>query len=140
MIDVRVCREIKFPAARVWSLLSNFGDLSWTKGWSKLETEGDDIGMIRRIIIDGMEPIEEILESMDHGQRRFSYRIPRMPMPVSDYRADVEVAAVDEYMSRITWHCTATAEGVSEAEATTIMHATYGQLLDWVEAELSSRG
>lgn len=140
MIDVRVCREMKFPAAKVWSLVSNFGDLSWTKGWSRLETEGDGFGMIRRIIIDGMEPIEEILESMDHQQRRFSYRIPNMPMPVSHYRADVEVAAIDEHTSRVSWHCTATADGASEADATKIMQATYGQLLDWVEAALSSRG
>lgn len=139
MIEVTVSRELAFPAQKVWSLLSDFGDLSWTKGWNKLETQGQGVGMVRRIIIDGMEPIEEILESMDHQQRRFSYRIPNMPMPVSDYRADVVVVAVDEYKSRVSWHCTATADGASEAEATAIMQATYDQLLSWVEAELSSR-
>jgi hypothetical protein len=139
MIDVTVERELPFPVDQVWGLLANFGDLTWTKGWSKLETEGEGIGMIRRVILPGIDPIEEKLESMDHTQRRYSYTIPKMPMPVSDYRADVSVVAAGDAATRVIWHCTAVADGASDEGATQIMQDTYAMLLNWAEEALAAQ-
>ena len=139
MIEVHVERELAFAEDRVWALLSDFGDLTWTEGWDKLETEGEGIGMVRRIIMPGIDPIEETLQSMDHDKKQFSYTIPNMPIPVSDYRAEVSVAGVDTARSKVSWRCTAKQEGGSATDAAAMLEATYDQLLTWVEKALTER-
>ncbi|MDP4652506.1 MAG: SRPBCC family protein, partial [Haliea sp.] len=77
MINVKVERELNAPVDKVWSLLEDFGNLKWYPGWTKLDVIGEGPGMIRRIHMDGMDSIDEILESMDPASRSFSYTIPK---------------------------------------------------------------
>jgi hypothetical protein len=137
-VEVHVSRELDFTPAQVWAVLGNFGDMSWTQGTERVEVVGNGIGMIRRIFMPGMDPIDEVLESFDDAALTFSYSIPRgLPMPVSDYLADVEVQALGDNRTRVNWHATAVPTGgVSAADASAILHGAYGQLLGWLEEHL----
>jgi len=137
-VEVNVSRELDSTPGQVWAVLGNFGDMSWTEGTERVEVVGSGIGMIRRIFMNGMEPIDEVLESMDDAAHTFSYSIPRgLPMPVTDYLADVRVVALDGDRSRVDWHATALPTGgVSAADASAILHGAYGQLLGWLEQHL----
>lgn len=133
MIDVKVSRNYDVPAARVWALLADFGNISWAPGMDKVQVVGSGVGMVRRIDM-GDFVVEEKLESLDHNAMRFSYTIPKMPMPLTDYRAGGQVVATGANSCRVDWFCTATPEGMSAEEATATVEGLYGQLLGWIQA------
>ena len=58
MVEVHVARDLDFPAATVWALLEDFGDISWAPGIDRIEVIGEGIGMIRRLHMQGMDPID----------------------------------------------------------------------------------
>lgn len=135
MIEVDVVKELDAPVSKVWEMLENFGNLDWYPGWDKLEVLGSGPGMIRRIHMNGMDPIDEILESMDAATRSFSYTIPKMPMPVSEYRASVEVHSLDDgARTKVHWHCTAKPVGIPEADAQAMLEGVYADMLAKLEA------
>lgn len=139
-MEVTLHRDYAFPAEKVWALLSDFGDISWAPGMEKVEVIGEGIGMTRRIFMPGMDPIDEVLESMDHDARRFSYTIPTgIPMPVTDYRAGAQVVATGDDSCRVEWFCSATPEGVSEGEAAEMVKGFLGMLLQWIDDHLQQK-
>lgn len=138
MAEVLLQRDYDFSADTVWALLANFGDISWAPGMDKVEVIGDGIGMIRRIHMPGMDPIDEVLESLDNDSKTLSYTIPAgIPMPVTDYRAGPTVIATGENSCRIDWRGSATPVGVSEDEAAEIIRGFYTMLLQWIDDHLS---
>lgn len=137
MIDVQIIRDLPFSANAVWAVLSNYGDISWT-GAPKVEVEGSGLGMIRKVIMDGMAPIEEVLESMNHEAMTYSYTIPRgLPMPVSNYRADVQVEPIDESSCQVHWHSTAQPNEGSGSDGQQMLEAAYSHMLDGLEQRLA---
>lgn len=141
MIEVKLSREVDVPAALVWPILENFGDISWAPGIEKVDVIGEGIGMIRRIYMPNMEPIDEQLMAMDGAAMSLSYEIPRgLPMPMSNYSASGQVVDLGEGRCRLNWvgRCQPEA-GLSEAEATQIVEGTYVMLLDWIAAEAEKR-
>lgn len=139
MIKVDVVKELDAPVSRVWELLQNFGNLDWYPGWDSIEVIGSGIGMTRRIHMTGMDPIDEILESMDAASMSFSYVIPKMPMPVSEYRASVEIKALDNGERTLAnWRCSAKPEGIPEADAQAMLEGIYADLLAKLEVAAKS--
>lgn len=139
MIEVDVVKELDAPVSKVWEMLENFGNLDWYPGWDRIEVLGSGVGMTRRIHMTGMDPIDEILESMNAASRSFSYTIPKMPMPVSEYRASVEVHSVDDgARTKVHWHCTAKPEGIPEADAQAMLEGIYADMLAKLEAAAKS--
>jgi carbon monoxide dehydrogenase subunit G len=134
MIRVKVERELNAPVDKVWALLEDFGNLNWYPGWTDLETIGEGPGMTRRIHMEGMEPIDEILEAMDAASRSFSYTIPKMPMPVSEYRAEVSLEPLDNGARTLArWNCSAKPEGISETEGQAMLEGIYADMLAKLE-------
>lgn len=137
MAEVLLQRDYDFPAATVWALLSDFGNISWAPGMDRVEVIGEGPGMIRRIHMPDMEPIDEVLEAMDHDNMTFTYTIPSgIPMPVTDYRAGPTVVATGENSCRIDWRGSGTPVGVSDEEAAEIIKGFYTMLLQWIDEHL----
>lgn len=133
MIKVSVERDLKAPLATVWAMLEDFGNLDWFPGWSKIEVVGSGVGMVRRIHMEGMDPIEEKLESLDSANHTLSYTIPNIPMPVTDYRANVKVKAAGDGC-HITWQCQAVPAGIPEADAKAMLEGVYSDMISKLEA------
>ena len=139
MIKVNIEKELDAPVSKVWELLENFGNLDWYPGWDRIEVVGSGIGMTRRIHMTGMDPIDEILESMDAASRSFSYTIPKMPMPVSEYRASVEIKSLDNGARTLAnWRCSAKPEGIPEADAQAMLEGIYADMLAKLEVAAKS--
>ena len=137
-MNVEVTRDYTFPAASVWAVLGNFGDLSWA-GNPPVEVIGSGPGMIRRLTMPGMAPIDEQLESLDHANRTLSYTIPRgLPMPVTNYAATIRVEDTGAGTSRVRWNATAVPDGVSAEQAGQIIEGAYGQMLGWLQDRLAA--
>jgi hypothetical protein len=142
MVEVHLERDLAFPAARVWAVLEDYGNMEWAMGPPRVEVIGEGIGMTRRILMDGMEPIDEVLESMDPDTMSFSYAIPRgLPLPLTDYRSRARVEALAEGGSRIYWscQCTPTDAAMSAEDTESLMHATYNALIDSLEKFLNKQ-
>lgn len=140
MASVLLQREFDYPVDTVWALLADFGDISWAPGMDNVEVIGEGPGMIRRLHMPNMEPIDEVLEAMDHDKRSFTYTIPRgIPMPVTDYRAGPTVVDLGGGRCRVDWRGEGTPVGVSEEEAEGIIRGFYEMLLQWVDEELARR-
>lgn len=138
-LDVHVQRDLGHSPERVWGILGNFGDMSWTVGTERVEVIGEGAGMTRRLYMPGMsEPIDEVLESMDAGARTFSYTIPRgLPMPIAGYRATVRLEALPSGGCRVHWSATGSAVGMDAAQASGILEGAYAQMLGWLEDALA---
>ena len=138
MLNITVEKTLPFDAETVWALLADFGNIGWATGDNRVDIVGEGIGMIRRIIIEGMEPIDEVLDSLDHDAKILAYSIPNnIPLPVSDYNASAQVIAQSDNSCQVIWRGQFSAQaGTSDEEAKTIMMSMYEQLISWVEAYL----
>jgi hypothetical protein len=140
MVEVSLIRDLDFTAQRVWAVLEDYGNMEWAMGPPKVEVIGEGIGMIRRVLIEGMDPIDEVLETMDAEQMSYSYSIPRgLPLPLTDYRSSARVEKRDDGNARVHWscQCTPTDATMSEADIERLMHDTYNSLLDSLAAFLT---
>ena len=139
MTVIQFQRDIDFPAPSVWAVLEDFGNMSWAQGLSRVEIMGEGVGMTRRLHMDGMEPIDEVLESMEPEIMAFSYSIPRgLPLPVDDYLARARLEALESERTRVNWTCECTPRDpeMDPAELEKMIHATYNLLVDMVSAHL----
>jgi carbon monoxide dehydrogenase subunit G len=114
------------PAAAVWAVVGDFGDLAgWMPGVESCVVDGDD----RFLKIMGLE-ITERLESRDDDARVIVYGIVG-GVPVGNHKATISVID-DGAASRVTWDVE-----VEPDEMTDFMHQTYQQALEALKAHLA---
>jgi carbon monoxide dehydrogenase subunit G len=95
----------------VWLAMRDYGDLSWTEGIEEVVVEGEGVGMLRKVRIDGSSDwILERLTARDDEAKTFSYAIEGDGMSgFSNYQAHVRVEpAGDDCI--IHWQCRAKAQ------------------------------
>ncbi|MGI9284612.1 MAG: SRPBCC family protein [Pseudomonadales bacterium] len=131
MVEVTVTRELNAEAEKVWAILGDFGNLFWVPGPEKVDVIGSGEGMIRRLHITGMEPFDEVLQSLDADQKTFTYAIPKNAViPFDNYIADVTVSAGADNTSQVVWHCTLDNGDVPETDAKSMIEGSYTMMLD----------
>lgn len=138
MIVIAVGREITHPIKSVWKVLADFGNMEWAEGCERVEVTGEGNGMIRRIYRQGMKPVDEILLSLDHAAKTYSYSVPdTQPLPLKDYVANVSVSRLPNGNTQVDWTSTALAgKGVDDDEATRIFEQACVDMLDALQAFL----
>ncbi|SNS36323.1 Uncharacterized conserved protein YndB, AHSA1/START domain [Sphingomonas laterariae] len=138
-MNLKLERDYAFAPAKVWAVLGDFGNIGWAAPGVQVDKIGDGPGMIRRIHMPGMEPIDEVLEAIDNDAHRFSYTIPRgLPMPITDYRAVVELSPIGDNGCRVHWSAVGVATGdFTGDQAAEILAGAYNQMLDALQAHLS---
>jgi hypothetical protein len=138
MVEAVLQHDLNFPAEQVWAVMGDFGNMAWT-GAPDWEVIGEGVGMTRRVLMEGMDPIDEVLESLDNEAMSFAYTIPRgLPLPVDEYRSEARVEALDADHCRVHWSCTCVprGEGMSAADVQALMEQTYGGMLAGLEQYL----
>jgi hypothetical protein len=137
LAHARATGEIEAPAKAVYDLLADFGDVGWMRGVTRVEVEGEGVGMRRSIFAGGDEAVVEELESLDAGARRVSYTIPHNnPLPVADYHATCTAVDLGGGRSRLDWEADFTPVGVDQDAAVARVEAMYGVLIGWVKSAL----
>lgn len=132
MVEVNLTRDIAASSDAVWAVLENFGDLSWVPGaGDNVEVIGEGVGMIRRINMEGLDPIDEVLESMDRAAKSLSYSIAKNAViPFDKYVASVRVAEKDASTATVFWDCTFDEGEIPGADAKAMIEGNYNMLLD----------
>ena len=141
MAKVSVSKTINAPAAKVWTMVSEWGGThKWIPGVGPVSVEGDGVGSVRSAELDpatGFEGrISERLEAFDNSAMHFRYCVVgESPMPISDYVAEMKVVESGDGQSEVTWSSTWEPSGdISEADLLPGFDGLYALALDNVAA------
>lgn len=133
MASLTVTKEIAAPAAKVWALLADFGNVSWIPMAAGVVVDGSGPGMRRLIRGGGSDPIVERLVSIEPGQRTLCYSIDENnPMPVHRYETTVRVSPIGAGRTAIEWDVSFEPSG-DEADAASAIRAIYDMMAKWLE-------
>lgn len=110
---------IDAPADKVWSIIKDFGDMSWHPGIKSVSNqEGNKKGAIRVLTLTNGGTISEELKKYDEARMSYSYKITEMStaktithsgseekvpvLPVDNYAASIDVEAQGD-KSKVSW-------------------------------------
>ncbi len=98
-------QNINSSAAEAWSVFSEFAEfLTWNKLDVGMEVNGNGIGMVRTLIIEGFGRVGERLDELDHNTRSQRYTLVEgNPLGMQSYSAEIQIKAVDEQNCCIYW-------------------------------------
>ncbi|GGJ87647.1 SRPBCC family protein [Pseudomonas matsuisoli] len=134
MIHVYASIDLEHPAEQVWRLIGGFDSLP---KWLPMITasEAGEGGRVRTLTLEDGGVIVERLQVFNEQERNYRYTIERAPLPVRGYLATLQVTAWEKG-SRVEWSSTFEADGVPEAEAKSILEATYAGGLNALKERL----
>jgi len=138
-MQITIDKKLDVPAQMVWDLLADFGNVSWLAGISKVESEGDGVGMIRHIHIGDMPPVVERLDELDPESMRLDYSIVKGNLPVDNLRGSATVEPMAEDRCKITWHIDFKAqENITEVQAEQLLSGIYTGILESLGRHLTA--
>ncbi len=132
---------IQAPADKVWSKISNFGDLgAWHPAVAKTEIidgNNNEVGAVRRLTLQDGGQIIEALTAYDSAANTYSYTITEGVLPVSGYASTIQVIPTGSG-SEVVWagnfkrkdRSATPAKGQDDETATTTISAVYRGGLD----------
>jgi hypothetical protein len=133
MASITVTKELAAPAATIWALLADFGNVSWIPMAPEVVVEGSGPGMRRHIRAGESAPVVERLVSVDAAERTLRYSIDENnPLPVRRYEATVRVSPAGGGRTAIRWDASFEPTG-DETEAANAIQAIYGMMATWLE-------
>lgn len=143
MPNMTVSKQISAPAADVWSILANFGDVSWIPAASRVEVDGEGPGMRRLIYGSNETPAVETMVSIDPQHMRLAYTITNNPLPVRRFESVAEVSgAPTSDTCVITWTVDYDPVGDSETDADRAFQGirlVYDMMAGWLGEAASGR-
>jgi mxaD protein len=112
--------QVDAPAAKVWSIIKNYDDMSWLPSVKSVAAKGGNAaGATRVLTLKTGGTIDEELKKYDEEKMTYSYRITEMSshkeithsgqnekipvLPVTDYAASIQVEAKGDKASVIKW-------------------------------------
>ncbi len=100
--------EINAPAAKVWSVVGNFQDMSWLAGVVKTTGKGGNVPdeATRQLTLQSGATVDELLNRYDAQEMSYSYRIDKVDvkvLPVHDYSSTIAVVAEGDGKSKVEW-------------------------------------
>ena len=108
-------------AEQVWLKMQDFADLGWAVGIADIEIEGQGIGMVRRVRLEGSEDwLEERLLTVDQSTKKLEYGIDEGMMGITHYRATAQVIPQAQGC-QIEWTCRGQVEASEVAEKEPIL-------------------
>ncbi len=139
MFEAEVSREIAVPVDAAWSVLSDWGSITWIPGPEKVEVEAAGSTITRRMFIPGAAPIEETLHGSDPLARRLDYSIAVSELfQLADYRGHITVVPAGDNC-RVEWRCSFDQGAMSDEQAAAAANGNLNFLLDSLKAYLEQQ-
>lgn len=138
-MNIIVTRDFKVAAEHVWSVLEDFGNMSWLNMADiSIQVIGEGIGMVRRVSLNG-QYIDERLESMDKEAKLLTYSIEECELfPFKNYLAQMTVEKINELECKMTWMSDFEEGDMPEEEAESMMTFNYNTMLDSLAVHVES--
>lgn len=123
--DVTKTATIAAPPAKVWKTIGTFcGIGDWHPAVEKCVLSEKGGKHVRTLSLKGGGTIVEEELARDEKAMSYTYTILESPLPVSDYKSTLSVAA-DGSGSKLTWTGSFKAKGVPDAKAEEIIGGIY---------------
>lgn len=132
--------ELDIPAADLWALLGDFGNMMWVPNVASCEVQGDGVGMVRILKTDDGLEVREYLDALDNAAMHLAYSIPKdAPMPILEYRATIDISDLGQGRSAISWKGYGEEQGMSAEEADAMMAGMYKGFVELAAAKISGQ-
>ncbi len=132
--------DIAHPAAKVWGLLSDFGNISWLgRGIQRVESQGSGPGMSRTLYWQyATEPSIQQLEAIDNKRMTMRYSVrASASLPVTALHVSHRVAATSSGQCRLHTHFELHAEAAEyEADLLQVLESWVNLLAENLATQL----
>lgn len=126
MTTVNVSETVAASAADVWRIISDFGGVETNEMIAGCTVDGEGVGAVRTITLNGGGEIIESLESHDNSAQVFSYAIIKdCPLPVKNYLSTVKVSDDGNGGATVDWSSTFEAAGEPEDTVVDLIKGVY---------------
>jgi hypothetical protein len=123
---VNIKETVAASADDVWRVMSDFGGIEPNEMIAGCSLEGEGVGAVRTITLNGGGEIVERLESQDDNVRVFRYAIINdCPLPVKNYTATVAVLDAGPGAAEVDWTGNFNASGAPEDQVVTLIEGVY---------------
>ena len=130
-------RHVAVSADAAWAAVAGFGGIGqWHPAVVTCEVRNERGSSFRTLTLGNGAVLLEKLVASDEGGRNYSYTIEEGPLPVSDYRSTLKVAALGDGAT-LEWDGSFKAAGVPNADAIALITGIYDAGLDSLVARLS---
>lgn len=124
MTQVSLSSSLPISPEKVWELIGGFNALpNWHPAVETSELE--DGGTIRRLSLMGGGSIVERLEQMDDDGRGYEYSIVESPLPITNYKARLELEDDGSGGTKIVWSSNFEPAGAPETDAIKVVEGIY---------------
>jgi hypothetical protein len=144
MLELTSRREETYPvpAGRLWDLVADFGAVEqwWPPGMlTRVDVEGEGVGMVRSIHTIVGIVLNEKLESIDPAARVLTLSIVGdLPAGMQDYRASGRVSEAEDGTCTLTWEGHyKVPDAESEAGARQFIEGAYGAMFQGLRDHLA---
>ena len=133
-------QDFDLSADALWSIVSDFGDLSWLGKNAEYGLDGEGVGAVRWVSMRGAPPVREELRALREDDRSITYALVEgKPMPIDDYVATMRVVDLGDGRSRLEWSSTFSPDGVEDEKAVGSVQALYTNVLASMKALFEAR-
>ena len=127
MAKVHLTTALPVPARMVWDTIGGFNSLAkWHPAVARSDESKEGAATVRRLTLHGGGSIVERLESKDDKKRTYTYSILEGPLPVSGYKATLQVEENRDGKScTVDWSSAFEPAGASEPDAVKVIRGIY---------------
>ncbi len=103
---VEISTEVAVTPDKAWAAVSNFQDLSWLPGVTKVEGSGSEVGSKRTITLANGEQITEHVDKLQPDKMMIMYRMDAdnvKALPVTNYSSRITVKDAGGGKSTVIW-------------------------------------
>jgi hypothetical protein len=133
MSTVNVKKSINVSADKAWAKVSAFSGIEEYSPIASSVVEGSGAGAKRVCTMPDGAKINEVMNSMDNGNKHFQYAILSGPFPITDYVSDVHVKSLDADNCEVSWGCSFNSAAEMEAPMKETFEGFYNVIIDSLE-------
>ncbi|MBE0597317.1 MAG: SRPBCC family protein [Desulfuromonadales bacterium] len=142
MAEITTSQDVNAPAAAVWSLLADYGNIQawWPKDGpvriARVKNEGQGVGMIRHIYNEGFpKPISERLDHLDAQTKTWKLSIVgELPPGMNSYNAIGTLTETGPASCRIDYKGVYSTDQESAAAVDGFLRAAYALMFRGLKA------
>ena len=101
---VTITRKLRATSDRAWDAVAAIGRLDvWFPAISDCRVEGEGVGAVRHLTLDGGGDMVDRIVSIEPEARRLRYHRVESPFPVTSYVGTVEVFTSYDELAVVAW-------------------------------------